>query len=254
MDEPPLALAGKVAAVVGAAGGIGSAIATLFARAGGRVACIDVRAAEVVATRIEAAGGEALAINCDITVPQEVDDAIKTVKAAWGRVDVLVNGASADDPTASILDLLPETWARIFDVDVTGAYLVSRAVLPVMIAGGGGVIIHIASQLGHVGAVGRPAYCAAKGALLQLTRAMAADHAADGVRVNSLSPGAVETQRMVLRHGDMGTARAVSGPKHLVGRLGRPDEIASAALFLASDSSSFKTGADLLVDGGYTAT
>ena len=254
MDEPPLALPGKVAAVVGAAGSIGSAIATLFARAGGRVACIDVRAADVVATRIEAAGGEALAITCDITVPQEVDDAIKTVQAAWRRIDVLVNGASADDPTANILDLLPETWARIFDDNGTGAYLVSRAVLPVMIAGGGGAIVHIASQLGHVGAVGRPACCAAKGALLQLARAMAADHSADGVRVNSLSPGAVETQRMVLRHGDMGTARAVSGPKHLAGRLGRPDETASAALFLASDSSSFMTGADLLVDGGYTAT
>jgi len=130
----------------------------------------------------------------------------------------------------------------------------SRAILPTMIAGGGGVIIHVASQLGHVGSAGRPAYCATKGALIQLAKAMAADHAGDGVRVNSLSPGAVETHRMVLRHGDMEEARRVSGPKHLVGRLGLPDEIATAALFLASPAASFMTGTDLLVDGGYIAT
>ena len=130
----------------------------------------------------------------------------------------------------------------------------SRAVLPIMIAGGGGSIIHVASQLGRVGTPGRPAYCATKGALIQLARAMAADHAAQNVRVNSLSPGAVETDRLVRRLGSMEAARHVLGPKHLVGRLGQPDEIARAALFLASDASSFVTGADLLVDGGYTAT
>ena len=129
----------------------------------------------------------------------------------------------------------------------------SRAALPVMIAGGGGTIIHVASQLGHVGSAGRPAYCATKGALLQLTKAMAADHAADGIRVVSLSPGAVETHRMILRHGNMEEARRVSGPKHLLGRLGLPNEIAQAAVFLASPGASFMTGTDLLVDGGYAA-
>jgi NAD(P)-dependent dehydrogenase (short-subunit alcohol dehydrogenase family) len=129
----------------------------------------------------------------------------------------------------------------------------SRAVLPAMIAGGGGSIIHIASQMGHVGAPGRPSYCAAKGALIQLARAMALDHAKDNVRVNSLSPGAIETRRMLLRHGSMEEARTLNIPRHPIGRLGQPAEIASGALFLASDASSFMTGADLLIDGGYIA-
>jgi NAD(P)-dependent dehydrogenase (short-subunit alcohol dehydrogenase family) len=129
----------------------------------------------------------------------------------------------------------------------------SRAVLPAMIAGGGGSIIHIASQLGRVGGPARAVYCATKGALIQLAKAMAIDHAAQNVRVNTLSPGAVETQRLVYRYGDMATARREGGPKHLLMRLGQPDEIARAALYLASDASSFVTGSDLLVDGGYTA-
>ncbi len=102
--------------------------------------------------------------------------------------------------------------------------------------------MHIASQMGHVGAVGRPAYCAAKGALIQLAKAMALDHAPDNVRVNSLSPGAIETRRMLLRHGDLETARAYNVPKHALGRIGQPVEIARAALFLVSDASSFMTG------------
>jgi NAD(P)-dependent dehydrogenase (short-subunit alcohol dehydrogenase family) len=138
-------------------------------------------------------------------------------------------------------------------VQVTGAYLMSRAALPSMIAAGGGSIIHIASQMGRVGSPGRPAYCAAKGALIQLAKVMALDHAAQHVRVNTLSPGAIETGRMLYRHGTMAAAREAAVPKHPIGRLGQPEEIAQAALFLATGASSFMTGADLLVDGGYTA-
>jgi NAD(P)-dependent dehydrogenase (short-subunit alcohol dehydrogenase family) len=123
-----------------------------------------------------------------------------------------------------------------------------------MIAAGGGSVILIASQHGSVAAPGRAVYCASKGALIQLAKTMAADHAAQHVRVNTLSPGAVETIRMVRRFGDMDTARRISGPKHLLGRLGQPHEIAAAAVFLASDAASFMTGADMLVDGGYNAT
>jgi NAD(P)-dependent dehydrogenase (short-subunit alcohol dehydrogenase family) len=254
MSGEAFSLAGKVAVVVGAGGGIGSSIARYFADAGAKVACVDRLAPDAVARAIVDAGKEAVALGCDITRADAAQATADQVKALWGRADVLVNSASADDPTASILDLAPEGWDHIFAVNVRGAYLMSRAILPTMIEGGGGVIIHVASQLGHVGSAGRPAYCATKGALIQLAKAMAADHAADGVRVNSLSPGAVETHRMVLRHGDMEEARRVSGPKHLVGRLGLPDEIATAALFLASPAASFMTGTDLLVDGGYIAT
>jgi NAD(P)-dependent dehydrogenase (short-subunit alcohol dehydrogenase family) len=122
-----------------------------------------------------------------------------------------------------------------------------------MIARGGGSVILIASQLGRVGSPARPAYCATKGALIQLVKALAVDHAAQGIRANTLSPGAIETRRMLLRHQSMDEARRTLGPKHLLGRLGQPEEIARAAVYLASDASTFMTGSDLLVDGGYTA-
>ena len=241
------ALAGRVAVVTGAAGGIGAAICRRFAAEGALVLCVDLEPPQALADEI---GGRAI----DVDVSREADTLrAGEVAAAWGKVGVLVNGAAPYDPTGSVLDLPPAEWDRVFAVQVTGAYLMSRAVLPAMIASGGGSVIHVASQMGSVGAPGRPAYCAAKGALIQLARAMALDHAADGVRVNSLSPGAVETGRMLYRYGSMEAARAASVPKHPIGRLGRPEEIADAALFLASDASSFMTGADLVVDGGYTA-
>jgi NAD(P)-dependent dehydrogenase (short-subunit alcohol dehydrogenase family) len=246
-------LRGKVAVVTGASGGIGGAICELFAEAGAWIACLDLDAPDATVAAIRAAGGEALSIGCDVTDEAGTLAAAAEVHGAWGAAHVLVNGASNDDPSGSILDIGLADWSRLFAVQVTGAYLMSRAFLPLMIASGGGSIIHIASQMGHVGAVGRPGYCAAKGALIQLAKAMALDHASHNVRVNSLSPGAVETRRMLLRHGDMETALAYNAPKHALGRIGKPDEIAKAALYLASDGSSFTTGTDLLVDGGYTA-
>jgi NAD(P)-dependent dehydrogenase (short-subunit alcohol dehydrogenase family) len=122
-----------------------------------------------------------------------------------------------------------------------------------MIEGGGGSIIHIASQLGSVGSPKRSVYCSTKGALIQLAKCMAIDHAKDNIRVNTLSPGAIETRRMLRRFKSMEDARKDMGPRHVLGRLGLPEEIARAALFLASDASSFVTGSDLVVDGGFTA-
>ena len=165
---------------------------------------------------------------------------------------MLVNAAALRDPTATVTDLDLAAWNRVFAVNVAGAFLMSRWAIPHMVAAGGGSIIHIASQLGTVGTPGRVAYCATKGALITMAKAMAADHAAQNIRVNTLSPGAVETERM-LRFGSMEKAREVLGSKHLMNRLGLPEEIAAAALFLASDASSFMTGADLRVDGGYNA-
>jgi NAD(P)-dependent dehydrogenase (short-subunit alcohol dehydrogenase family) len=253
---PPISLDGKAAIVTGAGSGIGRAIATTFAANAAAVACLDIdgASAEATAQAIAADGGRALASRCDVSVDADAQGAVHAAHGAFGPIHVLVNAAAADDPNGTVLELDPAAWARVFAVNVTGAYLMSRAVLPMMIAAGGGSIIHIASQLGRVGAPGRPAYCASKGALIQLARAMAVDHAGQNIRVNALSPGAVETPRMVLRYGDMAEARRIAGPKHLLMRLGQPDEIAQAALFLASDAASFMTGADMLVDGGYTAT
>ncbi len=251
--DAAFSLNGRIAIITGAGGGIGGAIARTFGEAGAKVACLDLTAPEPVATAIREKGGEALALACDVTDEARTLAVAREIAGTWGGAHVLVNGASNDDPSGTVLDIGLADWNRLFSVQVTGAYLMSRAILPLLAASGGGSVIHIASQLGHVGAAGRPGYCAAKGALLQLAKAMALDHAADGIRVNSFSPGAIETGRMILRHGDMETARAYNAPKHVLSRIGQPVEIARAALFLASDASSFMTGADLLVDGGYTA-
>jgi NAD(P)-dependent dehydrogenase (short-subunit alcohol dehydrogenase family) len=246
-------LAGKVAVVTGAGSGIGRAICLTFAQAGAKVACLDLKA-DAAEETAASCGSDAFALHCDVSSEADTKAATATVLERIGAVHVVVNGAATDDCNGTILDIDAQEWARVFAVNVMGAFLMSRAVLPSMIANGGGSIIHIASQLGRVAAPARAAYCSSKGAVIQLAKAMAVDHAHQNIRVNALSPGAVETQRLVLRFGDMQTARRVAGPKHLLNRLGQPEEIAQAALFLASDGASFMTGADMLVDGGYTTT
>lgn len=248
-------LAGKAAMVVGSAHGIGRAIALEFGAAGAAVACVDIdeaAAAETAAT-IGRAGGTAHAFRCDVASESETRTVAEAAVARLGRMDVLVNGAALREPGATILDYDLAMWNKVYGVMVGGAFLMSKWIVPHMAKGGGGSIIHIASQLGSVGTPGRVAYCSAKGAMIQLAKAMAVDHAKDNIRVNSLSPGAVETDRLLLRWGTMEDARRIAGPKHVLGRLGQPEEIARAALFLASEASSFMTGADLLVDGGYNA-
>jgi NAD(P)-dependent dehydrogenase (short-subunit alcohol dehydrogenase family) len=248
-------LAGKAALICGAGGGICRAIAVAFAEAGASVACgdIDPVASAETARLVSQAGGRSLSQACDAASESETFAIAAAAYQAFGRLDILVSGAAPHDPSGTIIETSLADWQRVLDINLTGAFLLSRAVLPSMIAGGGGSIIFIASQLGRVGSAGRAAYCATKGALIQLAKVMAIDHAAQNIRVNTLSPGAVETQRTLNRYGSFSAARERLGAKHLTGRLGRPDEIAGAAVFLASDAASFITGSDLLVDGGYTA-
>jgi len=237
-------LEGKAAIVTGAAGGIGSAIIAAFRQAGAKVAGVDLDRARVQAD---------VALSCDVSSESQTRDAVDRAAKAFGGLHILVNTAAVRDPTATVTEIDLAGWNRVFAVNVGGAYLMSRWAIPHMERSGGGSIIHIASQLGTVGSAGRVAYCSTKGALITMAKAMAIDHAAQKIRVNTLSPGAIETERMPLRFGTMEKAREVMGPKHLLNRLGLPDEIAQAAIFLASDASSFMTGSDLRVDGGYNA-
>ena len=255
VDELMFRLDDRSALVVGAGSGIGRAIAGAFAAVGARVGCVDIAGdgAAETADLIRSGGGQASHFVCDITEEEAVARTVARCVETSGAPTILVNGAAAHDRTGTILDLSQSEWEAVVRVNLTGPYLMSKAVLPHMIDAGGGSIIHIASQMGRVGAPARPAYCATKGALIQLAKTMAVDHAYQNVRVNTLSPGAVETGRMVFRFGSMEEARRISGPLHLLKRLGQPSEVAAAAVFLASDASSFMTGSDLLVDGGYTA-
>ena len=245
-------LRGKAAIITGAGGGICRAISIAFAQAGARVACVDINPRNAEETA-RLAGQGAIAIACDVSSESDTKAAVERAAQAFGRLDILLNGAAMSDPTATVLDLDLAAWNKIFATNLGGAFLMSRWAIPHMITAGGGSIIHIASQLGTVGTPGRVAYCSTKGALITMAKAMASDHAAQNIRVNTLSPGAVETDRMLLRFGSMDKARELLGAKHLMQRLGRPEEIAQAALFLASDASSFMTGSDLRVDGGYNA-
>src|SRR5512132_3544548 len=238
MIDTTFTLENKVAMVVGAANGIGRATALAFAAAGAAVACADVEeaGAKTTAAEIEEGRARALPVHLDVTEGASCRAAVAATVERFGGLDVLMYGAADSDRTATVLELDEAAWDRVIRINLTGAFLMVKAAIPAMIARGGGSIILIASQLGRVGSPGRAPYCATKGALIQLAKVLAADHAAQNIRANTISPGAIETRRMLRRWKDMDEARKMMGPKHLLGRIGRPEEIARAALYLASDA------------------
>ena len=246
-------LTGKAAIVTGAGGGIGGAIGRRFAAEGAAVVCVDIDRASVEATveAVRSAGGRAVALVADVALEATAEAAVSAAKREFGRLDILVSNAVYDLPLGPLTGITHADWRRTMEVNLDSAFLLSQHAIPAMAAAGGGSVILVASQLGRVARPGRPWYCAAKGALINLAKAMALDHADENIRVNSLSPGPVETGRYVKNFPNVEAAR--ESHHTLLGRLGAPDEIAAGAVFLASDESGFMTGADLLIDGGYTA-
>ena len=248
-------LQGNTAVITGGANGIGRAIARAFAMEGANVAILDQAGDEAQATaaEIRATGTNAIAVGCDVSQSEQVKAGIEATVAEFGALHVVVGGAAVFVPPTPIHELSETDWQRSWDVNVTGCFLLCRHAIPHLKAAAKGSIILISSQMGQVAYAGQATYCATKGALRQLAKGIALDLADDNIRVNTLSPGGVVTNRLVSRFGSIEDAQRIWGPTHPLKRLGEPEEIAKGAVFLASDDASFMTGADLLLDGGYTA-
>jgi NAD(P)-dependent dehydrogenase (short-subunit alcohol dehydrogenase family) len=250
-------LAGQVAIVTGAGSGIGRAVSQLFAAEGARVAAVDQDgpAALAVERGIAASGGTARAFAADVVDERTAASTVAAVLAEWQQVDVLVTCAAVSvGGTATATSV--EAWDHVFAVNVRGTFLWVRAVLPSMTARRRGSIVTVASQMAVAGGRGNVSYTASKGAVIAFTRTVALDHASEGVRANVLVPGAIQTpflERAFARQADPDTARARSRDRHPMGRFGTPEEVARAALYLASDESAFTTGTLLVVDGGWLA-
>ncbi|HVY98873.1 MAG TPA: SDR family oxidoreductase [Dongiaceae bacterium] len=254
-------LEGRVILVTGAAHGIGRATTLRLVEEGAKVICADLNAEGAQATAAQAtaaqaptaqAGAAAIGLRCDVTDPASAEAAVEAGLRAFGGLWGLINNAAAPSHDGTVVTLALEDWNREIAVSLTGAFLMSKYAVPHMLAKGGS-IVHVASQFGQVGVAGSSAYCAAKAGLVNLAKVMALDHAADNIRVNALSPGAVWTERLMSRNASLEEANQKLAPRFPIGRIGRPEEIAAAAAFLMSDDSSFMTGSDLLVDGGYAA-
>ena len=243
----------KIAIVTGGGSGIGEASAIRFAREGAAVIVADMRLrkAEAVANRINEEGGHAAAIEVDVSVSESVEDLVDRTVSEYGQLDVMFNNAGTLRP-GTVIDLELDDWDLVMGVNVRSVFLGGKFAIPAMLSSGGGSMINTASISGLHGDGGAVAYAASKAAVINLTRAMSMDHASQGIRVNAICPGTIETPP-VMRMMEDSTALEVNLRAHAIGRLGRPDEIASAALWLASDESSFVSGEAIVVDGGLRA-
>lgn len=243
--------------ITGAGSGIGRASALLFGAEGARLALVDrdVVGLQETMTAIGASNGEASVHTGDVGDADFANAAVAEIVARHGRLDVLMTAAGFSCG-GTVLTTDPADWEAVFRTNVGGTWLWARAAIPQMQRQGSGSIITLASQLALAGGKGNSAYIAAKGAIISLTRTMALDFADDGIRVNAIAPGAIDTpmlRRSFARHAAPETVREASRSRHAMKRFGKPEEIAATALHLASDASSFTTGAVMVVDGGWLA-
>jgi NAD(P)-dependent dehydrogenase (short-subunit alcohol dehydrogenase family) len=247
-------LKGKRALITGAASGIGEATALLFAREGAAVSVVDldVEGGRSVVSRIQGEGGRAIFVRADVTRAGDCKSAVQDTVSTLGGLDILFNNAGIVR-RATVLELSEEEWDQVMAVNVKSVFLLSKYAIPVMAQAGGGAIVNAASGWGLVGGPRAASYCASKGAIVQLTKAMAIDHGPQNIRVNCVCPGDTDTPLLRREAEQLGEptdrflAQAADRP---LGRIGTPEDIAQAVLYLASDAASYVTGTALVVDGG----
>ena len=247
----------KVAIVTGAGSGIGQASALKFAQEGASVVVADIQQPGIDETvrSIVSSGGAAIGVSADVTNSEAVRGMVESAIKAYGRLDIMFNNAGSST-RGTILETDEETFDRIFAVNVKGVFLGCKEAIPVMQAQGGGVILNMASMIGIVGGESNVVYPATKGAVIQLTRCLALDHAAEGIRVNCVCPGPTDTpmlHRISKLTGDPEAAFRSRIANIPLGRIGTQEEVANVASFLCSDEASFITGAAIVSDGGWTA-
>lgn len=251
----PGLLDGKVALVTGAGSGIGRASAMAFAREGAKVVVSDVvvEGGEQTVRMIQEAGGEAVFVNADVSKAAEVEALVNSAVETYGRLDCAHNNAGIEGAMASTVDCTEETWERTININLKGVWLGMKHEIPRMIEGGGGAIVNTASVAGLVGFQGLPAYVASKHGVVGLTRTAALEYAQQGIRVNAVCPGVIRTPMVERILGGDPEAEAQFTALEPVGRMGKPEEIAEAVVWMCSDAASFVTGHAMAVDGGLVA-
>ena len=251
-------LESKVALITGGNSGIGRATALLFAEEGARIgiAARDEARGQETVEAIEHLGGEAVFVPCDVTRAANCQEAVRQTVDLFGKLDILFNNAAIIYPHKTLLETTEQEWTHTMDVNVKGIYLMSKYAIPHMVERDGGAIVNTASIYGLVGGQGAAAYCASKGAVVLLTKAMALDYADAGIRVNCVCPGSVDTPMLRSEMEDLGgyeQAAPIFAAKHALNRISSPEEVAHAVLYLVSEAASFVTGISLPVDGGRSA-
>lgn len=247
-------LRGKIALITGGSSGIGRATALLFAREGAAVSMVDLDQAggQAVAQSIINFGGRAILVHGDVSKEEDCKRAVEQTVDGLGSLDILFNNAGIIH-RASVLETSEKEWDRVMAINVKSVFLLSKYAIPIIARKGGGVIINVASGWGMIGGRKAAAYCASKGAVVQLTKAMALDHGEQNIRVNCICPGDVDTQLIREEANQVGESFAKflgKASQRPLKRIGKPEEIAQAVLYLASDASSYVTGASLVIDGG----